>query len=110
MNREQAYERFERMSLQDCIDMWNESACDHYMRAYEIHETDDAQWWDWLANEIDGICDFIRYLANSGQSFNVRDKYFFYDKEIQQFFSFDTKAELIDIIQDDFFIEELINR
>ena len=109
MNREQAFETLRAMSFEMCIGMWNESACDHYMRAYEIHEMDDDNWWDWIQKEIGSGYWYMRYLLQS-QSFNVTDRYFFYDTEISEFFSFSTKADMLEIIGDDFFIEELINR
>lgn len=109
MDRERAFETLRAMSFEMCIGMWNESACDHYMRAYEIHEMEEDSWWDWIQKEIGSGYWYMRYLLQS-QSFNVTDRYFFYDSEISEFFSFSTKQEMLEIIGDDFFIEELINR
>ena len=109
MKTTNAQEQFKQMSLQDCIDLWNEKTADHYLRSYEIHEMDDEDWWDYLKGEIDGYW-FMRYLLESGQTFNITDRFFFYDSEINQFFSFSTKQELIEEVGEDTFIEELTNR
>ena len=109
MTREQAFEALRAMSFEQCIGMWNESAADHYMRAYEIHEMEDEDRWDWIQREIGSGYWYMRYLLQS-QSFNITDRYFFYDDDNSEFISFSTKADMLEIIGDDFFIEELINR
>jgi hypothetical protein len=108
MTRQQATEHLRRMTLDGCITLWNESIPDHYMRSFEIHEMHDEDWWDYLKGEMDGYW-FMRYLLQS-QTFNITDRFFFYDSGINQFFSFSTKQEFLEEVGEDMFIEELINR
>lgn len=107
MTRTQAAEQLRKMTFMECINLWNEMTSNH-MRSFEIHEMHDEDWWDYLKGEIDGYW-FMRHLLES-QTFNITDRFFFYDSEIQQFFSFSTKQELIEEVGEDTFIEELINR
>ena len=110
MDREQAWEVLRKMSLQECIEMWNDSVADHYCRAYEIHEMhNDDEWWDYLAKEI-GAYQMIRQLLESGESFNLTDKWFFYDQEEEVFKSFSTKQELMELGAEESFIEIIYNR
>jgi hypothetical protein len=78
------------------------------MRSYEIHEMHDEDWSDYLKGEMDGYW-FMRHLLKS-QTFNITDRFFFYDSGINQFFSFSTKQEFLEEVGEDMFIEELINR
>lgn len=102
---EQAKSDLAKMTLEDCIKMWNESLGS---RTSEVHAMHDEDWWDYLKGEMDGYW-FMRYLLKS-QTFNITDKFFFYDSEIHQFFSFSTKQEFLEEVGEDMFIEELINR
>lgn len=97
------------MTFEECIKMWNESAADHYMRAYEIHEIDNDKWWEWLVKDTGGFF-FVRDLLSSGERFNLTDKFFFYDAEGSMFISFSTKQEFIEAVEEDFFINEIQNR
>lgn len=105
----EAREKLSKMSLDECIKMWNESASDHYRKTYEIHDIDNEDWWNFIAKEI-GAFWVARNLTESGDNFNFTDHLFFYDIEAGQFHSFSTKAEMIEILGDDFFIDELISR
>lgn len=40
-NEEIAREELAKMTLEECISMWNQSAVDNYRKSYEIHEMDD---------------------------------------------------------------------
>lgn len=102
---EDAMQRLAGMSLEDCIKMWNESVDS---RKNEIHEMHDEDWWDDLKEDIDGYL-FMRHLLQS-QTFNITDRFFFYDSENNQFISFSTKQELMELTSKDWFIDELINR
>lgn len=101
-------EIFRKMDTMDCINYWNESAVDHYCKAWEIHEMGDEDWWNYLSNEL-GAWDLIQAVLSAGEHFNDSDKYFFYDEDCNHMRSFSTKQELIEQIGDDFFIENLTN-
>lgn len=110
MDREQAWEVLRKMSLQECIEMWNDSVADHYCRAYEIHEMhNDNERWDYLAKEI-GAYQMVRQLLESGESFNLTDRWFFYDQEEEVFKSFSTKQEFMELGAEESFIEIIYNR
>ena len=109
MTYEYAKEILRGMSFEDCMEMWNESAAYHYMRAYEIHEIDDDKWWEWLTKEVGGFR-LISDLLSSGERFNLTDMYFFYDSEGDSLVSFSTKQEFIEAVEEDFFINEIMNR
>ena len=96
------------MSLKDCIAMWNKGCNDDDNHLYEIHETHDDYWWDEIKENVDGYW-FMRNILES-ESFNLTDRYFFYDSEGRQFCSFSTKAELMELTSRDWFINELMNR
>jgi hypothetical protein len=85
--------------------MWNESLDS---RTSEVHEMHDEFWWDWLKDDMDGYW-FMRRILES-QAFNITDRFFFYDTESKMFNSFSTKQEFIEIVDESFFIDELINR
>jgi hypothetical protein len=108
MDREQAIRQFRSMSMQDCMKMWNEKACDHYCRYVEMHKMAELGWWDRLAEEL-GAWDMLLAVLNGGENFNVSDMYFFYDEECGHMRSFSTKQELTEQIGTDFFIENLMN-
>ena len=109
MNELEAKEILREMSFEECIKMWNESAADHCMRAYEIHEIDDDKWWEWLTKEAGGFR-LISDLLSSGDRFSLTDMYFFYDTEGGMLISFSTKQEFIEAVEEDFFINEIMNR
>ena len=109
MNELEAKEILRGMTFEECMEMWNEGAADHYMRAYEIHEIDDSEWWEWLMKEAGGW-DFVHDLLSSGESFNLTDRFFFHDTEGGMFISFSTKQEFIEAVEEDFFVNEIINR
>ena len=108
MTREQAKEILNGMSLEGCIKMWNDSVPDHYRRFCEIHEVDDDEWWDRLANELGGYY-FMWNLLNCEGIFNKNDEYFLYNQDSCEFISFDNKERLM-LFMEDWFIEEIINR
>ena len=109
MNELEAKEILRGMSFEDCINMWNDSVADHYVRTYEIHEIVYDKWWEWIVKEAGGF-NFVYDLLSSGDRFNLTDMYFFYDIECNQFVSFSTKQELIEAVEEDFFINEIMNR
>ena len=108
MNREQAYERLRNMSTNECFDYWNKSAVDHYCRLYEIHKMSDTEWWNHLSNEL-GAWNLLQAVLSSGERFNDSDMFFFYDEDNEQVMSFSTKQEFLEIVGDDFFIENMTN-
>ena len=108
MERNQAKEILERMSLEDCIKMWNESGADHYNRAAEIHEIEEDGWWTYLSNSL-GAYYLMWYLLGSEEHFSRTDEFFFYCDSSCEFYSFSDKEEMLDILGE-WFIEEIINR
>ena len=109
MTREQAKKILDGMSLEECIDMWNGYAVQMYQRSTEIHEMDDHHWWDYLSREL-GTYYLMWYLLDSSMdNFDRHDKYFFYDENTCDFYSFDDKEGLMKYVEK-WFIEELINR
>lgn len=97
------------MSLTDCIDLWNEKACDHYCRFVAIHKMSEEEWWNALSKHI-GAWDLIHVVIGSGEDFNDSDEYFFFDEGIWQMRSFSTKQEMIEVIGKNFFIDELVEQ
>jgi hypothetical protein len=110
MTREQAQAQLNGMTLEDCIEMWNEHATDHYCRYIEIHETEDDDWWTRLAEEY-GAHYLVYDIVNSvkEKTFCQYDEYFFYNVDDCRLYSFTDKQEMMKIIGE-WFIEELINR
>ena len=106
MNKIDPYEVFKAMTLEECIQMWNESACDHYQRNWEMHGMEEESWWNHLSSEL-GAWNLVQAVLSSGENFNDADDYFFYDEDCSVVRSFSTKQELIEQIGDDFFIETL---
>lgn len=110
MDREQAWKVLRKMSIQECIEMWNKDAADHNCRVYEIHEMhSDNNWWDYLAKEV-GCYQFLRNLLESGELFNLTDKWFFYVQDESVVYSFSTKQELLECGTEEFFIETISKR
>lgn len=103
-----AHHILDNMSLEDCICMWNESASDHYCKLWAIHETDDESWWNHVASEIGGF-DLMKAVKES-DNFCVSDKYFFVDVDYGLIRSFNTKQELLDLVGEDLFLNEIVCR
>lgn len=95
------------MTLQECIDMWNEST-DQFHQLSKMQPMDDEKWWNHLAKEL-GAWDLMHFVWNSGEDFNDTDMYFVYIEDGCTFFSFSTKQELMELMGD-FFIDEITNR
>lgn len=108
MERNQAKEILERMSLEDCIKMWNEGMSENRKKISEIHEVEDDEWWNFISQEI-GAYYIMWGLYYSESTFNRFDEYFFYENNGATFISFSTKEEMLKLIGE-WFMEELINR
>lgn len=102
-----AQEKLEKMTLQECIDLWNDSV-DQYHQLTKIQPMENEEWWNYLAPTI-GVWDFMHQLWNSGERFNDSDRYFVYIEDACEFVSFSTKQELVELMGE-FFIDELTNR
>lgn len=98
----------EDMTMQDCINFWDEHASDHYHRLTCIKPMEDEDWWNYLATKL-GAWNLMHYVWNSGEHFNDKDMYFAYIEDDCRFFSFSTKQELIEQVGKDFFIDNLMN-
>lgn len=101
-----ARETLQQMTMQDCIDLWNERATDMYNRLSYIKPMEEENWWNYLSSKL-GAWDLMHFVWNSGENFNDSDKYFAYIEDGCEFFSFSTKQELIERIGEDFFIDNL---
>lgn len=108
MERNKAKEILEKMSLEDCIKMWNEGMSENRNKISEIHEVEDDDWWNFISQEI-GAYYIMWGLCHCGNAFNRFDEYFFYDNNNATFISFDTKSQMLDLIGE-WFIEEIVNR
>ena len=95
------------MTLQECIEMWNEST-DQFHQLSKMQPMENEEWWNHLAKEL-GAWNLIHFVWNSGEDFNDSDKYFVYIEDGCGFFSFSTKQELMGSMKD-FFIDEITNR
>ena len=109
MNELEAKEILRGMSFGDCMKMWNKSAAYHNMKFFEIREMDESWYWEWLVSELGGF-NFVADLLNSRETFNLTDRFFFYDSNGYKFISFSTKQEFIEVIEEDFFINEIMNQ
>lgn len=109
MNELEAKEILRGMSFEDCMKMWNDSAKDNRMIDYIINDIDNDTWWEYLAVRAGGFR-LISDLLSSGDRFNLADFYFFYDSEGGVLISFSTKQEFIEAVEEDFFINEIMNR
>lgn len=107
MIREQAQARVRAMRLQDLIKMWNDNAVDHYCRYIEMHKMCDTDWWNRLANEM-GAWDFAHVVMASIDTFNDSDMFFFYEEFDGQLISFSTEQELLELVGEDWFIDNLM--
>ena len=109
MNELEAKEILRGMSFEDCMKMWNDSAKDNRMNSYIIKDIDNDTWWEYLAVRAGGFR-LISDLLSSGDRFCLTDMYFFYDEEGGRFVSFSTKQEFIEAVEEDFFINEIMDR
>lgn len=110
IKREHAQARLNKMTLEECIKMWNSEGADMYNRSAEIHEIEDEDWWDYLSKELGAYwlsCHVIR--STKDKDFNLSHRFFFYDENDCTFHSFDDKKGLVKALGE-WFIEELINR
>ena len=103
----EAHKKLQQMTLEECIEYWNESVCDHYCRNMEIFETDDEDKWEWFAKGLGAYYLAVR-IANS-DDFKMNKLYSVYLEEGEQFASFNTKEELIELIGEDWFIDNFMN-
>lgn len=103
-----AVDKFQQMTMQECIDLWNEYATDQFHKLVAIHPMEDEDWWNRLAKEL-GAWDMMHFVWHSGENFNDSDLYFAYLEDNCQFFSFSTKQELVERIGEQFFIDTLTN-
>lgn len=109
MNREQATNELRSMTFEECINFCDEVNCDHYNRFVEIHEMSDEEWWNDLAEEY-GTWQLMIAVLSSGEAFNATDKFFFFNTEEERVYSFSTKQELTELMTEDWFIDNLMNR
>lgn len=106
---EWANNKFSRMTMLDCINMWNDKAVDHYCKYIAMHEMSDEKWWNSLSVYL-GAWDLIHVVMHAGEDFNDSDMWFFYDEDAGMMRSFSTKQELIDKVGKDFFIDQLMEQ
>lgn len=106
---EWAENKFNQMSILDCINMWNDKAVDHYSRIKAINEMDCEQWWNTLSEHL-GARELVRSVTDAGANFNEYDKYFFFDDEAGIIRTFSTKDELIVHVGRTFFIDQLMEQ
>lgn len=102
-----AVERLQQMTLQECIDLWNEYLDQFHQLSY-IKPMEDEDWWNHLAKEL-GAWDMMHFVQNSGADFNDADMHFAYIEDNCTFFSFSTKQELVEYTGEQFFIDILDN-
>lgn len=108
MTREKALEVLRSMTIEECIEMWNE-ACRRYDMLSCIFEIDDEDAWSYVMSQIRSFF-FVRDLLSSREGFNLTDRWFFYDEGCNEFKSFSTKQEMLELGIEEFFVEEIINR
>ena len=106
---EWANNKFSRMTMQDCINMWNDKAVDHYCKQIAMHEMGDEEWWNTLSKYL-GAWDVIHAVMFAGDDFNDSDMWFFFDGDAGMMRSFSTKQELIDKVGKEFFIDQLMEQ
>jgi hypothetical protein len=106
-SRVSAEDILKSMTLQECIDMWNEST-DRFHQLSKMQPMENEEWWNHLAKEL-GAWDMMHFLWKSGENFNDSDMYFVYVEDGCTFFSFSTKQELMELMGE-FYIDEIINR
>ena len=104
---ERAKARLNAMSLEEGINYWNKKNCDHYCRLNGISKMEDEDRWDEIATEL-GAWTFYRQLSLSDK-FNDSDRYFGYIHDSCEFFSVSTKQELMELMEDWFTDEILVD-
>ena len=102
-DRDWIREKFNKMTIEDCIEYWNNKATENHSKEWTICEMDDENRWNWLSNYL-GAWDMLHAVMNAGEDFNDKDRWFFYDVDCGDMKSFSTKQELIEMIGEDFFI------
>lgn len=107
-DREKAVKRLKKMTFEECMEFCDSINCDHYDRFAEIHRMADMEWWNELAEEL-SAWHLIHFVLSSGETFHDTDMYFFYNSEDDKIYSFSTKQELIELMTEDWFIDNLMN-
>lgn len=112
MTEEHAKEILRGMTLQDMIDLWNEDCRLHGTHLSTVHPMGDLEWWNELfRRNIDFCWSMVNHLLRSGETFNLSDKWFFWDEDTGCFCSFSTKQEWLETITDEEYFETaIINR
>lgn len=112
MTREEAKEILRGMTLQEMIDLWNEDCRLHGMHLSTVHPMGELEWWNELfRRNIDFCWNMVNHLLGSGETFNLTDKWFFWDEDTGCFCSFSTKQEWLESITDeDYFVTAIINK
>lgn len=112
MTKKEAKEILRGMTLQDMIDLWNEDCRLHGTYLSTVHSMGDLEWWNELfRRNIDFCWSMVNHLLGSGETFNLSDKWFFWDEDTGCFCSFSTKQEWLESITDEgYFITAIINR
>lgn len=99
------------MSLEECIEMFNDKVTDGFFFRSTIHEVDDHSWWSALFYNRHASALVIELLVSAEESkFDRADNYFVYNEEDYVFCSFSIKEDLVEITGEDFFLDEIINR
>lgn len=107
-DRDKAVKRLKEMTFEECVEFCDSINCDHYDRFAEIHRMADMEWWNELAEELNAW-ELIQSVLSSGETFNDTDMYFFYNSEEDRIYSFSTKQELIELMTEDWFVDNLMN-
>lgn len=103
-----AHHILDKMTLSDCITMWNESASDNHQKMWEIHAMDENAWWDYLAKELGGFG--LMTSVRQSAEFDTSEEWFFYDVDCECLRSFSLKSDLLDYVGEDFFLNEITCR
>lgn len=106
MTQKQAEKRLKEMTLQEMIDLWNDKV-EMYEKTMLIGEMDDVEHWDFLGSELGGY-ELMRFIINSGETFHEPDDFVFCCSESEQVFSFSTKQGLLEVLDKEWFIQELM--
>lgn len=110
ISKEEWAERtFQKMTMQDCINMWNEATINEGCKFLSMHKMEDEQEWNNLSQFL-GAWDLIHVVLHSGDEFNDSDLWFFYDDDLGIIRSFSTKQELIEKIGKGFFIDRIMEQ
>ena len=103
-----ARKKLSMMTFEDCIRYWNDNAPDRHHQLAEIHDMDDKNWWDHLADAL-GLWNLINAISNSRETFDTHDLYFLYIEDDGTFLSFSNKTEMLSRISEEWFIDNLEN-